>query len=96
MIDKKIKKMLKKLENRTPEEEEKSRIQYCKEAIIDKKFKLTKWVSSDNKWTHDHCDFCGEHISDKDEAYTNKNNDWFCKSCFKKYKKELNLLEIKK
>jgi hypothetical protein len=40
-----------------------------------------------------------EHISDKNrnenEAYTNKNEDWFCKSCFKKYQKELNLIEIK-
>lgn len=94
-----IAEILKRVENQTPEEEEKSRIQYCKDAIIDKKFKLTKWVSTSKDWTHDHCDFCGKHISDKEGAeniaYTNKNEDWFCKNCFKKYKGELNLVEIK-
>jgi len=95
-----IAEILKRVENRTPEQEEKSRIKYCKDVIKDKKFKLTKWVSSNNKWTHDHCDFCGKHISDKEgsenEAYTDKNQDnWFCKDCFKKYKGELNLVEIK-
>lgn len=93
-MEEKIKQILKKIENRTPEEDEKSRLQYCKDAIKDKKFKLTKWMSSDNNWTHDHCDCCGKHISDKDVAYTNKNEDWLCKDCFKKYKKELNLVEI--
>ncbi len=91
---------LKKVENRTQEEEEKSRIQYCKDAINDKKFKLIKWSNNSNvNWTHDHCECCGKHISDKDgsenEAYTNKNEDWFCKKCFSKYKKELNLIEVK-
>ncbi len=95
-----IAEILKKLENRTPEEEEKSRIQYCKDAIKDKKFRLTKWKLSKKDWTHDHCDFCGKHISNKqgseNEAFTNKNGDWLCKDCFKKYQKELNLIEIRK
>jgi hypothetical protein len=99
MKNEKIKQILKKVENRTPEEEEKSRMQYCKDAIKDKKFKLTKWVSHNNKWAHDHCEFCGKHISDKEGAeniaYTNKNEDWFCKNCFKKYKGELNLVKTK-
>ena len=100
MINKKIKEKLKELENRTPEQEEKSRLDYCKDAIKDKKFKLIKWRQSQEDWTHDHCDFCGKNISDKEgnesEAYTNKNDDWFCKDCFRKYKDELNLIEVKK
>jgi len=81
------------------EQVEQSRLKYCKDVIKDKNFKLMKWKLNDKNWTHDHCDFCGKHISDKNEskneAYINKNEDWFCKECFNKYKRELNLIEIR-
>lgn len=98
-MDEKFKNILEKLKNRSPEEEEKSRIEYCKDSISDKKFKLVKWKQNQKDWSHDHCDFCGKHISDKEggetEAYTNNNEDWLCKDCFKRNKEELGLIEIK-
>ena len=95
-----IKEILDRVSKKTPKEREKSRIQYCKDAIKDKKFRLMKWISPKKGWTHDHCDFCGGHISDKEEsenkAYTNKEEkDWFCKKCFKQYKDIIGLEEIK-
>ncbi len=93
-----IKQRLKELENRTPEEEEKSSLEYCKDVIKDKNFKLVKWKLSQEGWTHDHCDFCAKSISNKkgaeNEAYTNKNEHWLCKECFKKYKEILGLREV--
>jgi hypothetical protein len=62
MIDEKTKQILKKLENRTPKQEEKSRLDYCKDAIKDKNFKLVKWKLKDKSWTHDHCDLCGTYL----------------------------------
>jgi len=91
--------VLEKLKNRTPEEELKSRLEYCKEAIIDKKFELKEWFTPSKDWTHDHCEICGKHISDKkgadNGAYSNsvkENEDWICKECFNKYKEELGLI----
>ena len=90
-----IKKILGYIRNRTPEEKEKIRqkdIEELKEKFSKKEFKLKKWkVPKDNpNWSHDHCDFCGAHISNKkgseNEAYIdNEESDYICKSCFKKY-----------
>lgn len=82
------------------EQEIQKRLKYCKDSIKDKKFKLVKWINNKKDWSHDHCDFCGVNISDKDsvenEGYANGDEDWFCKSCFEKYKGELEFEEIKK
>jgi len=63
-----------------------------------KKLKLEKWrPPKDNlNWDHDHCEICGKEISNsnhaENEGYTDKDYFyWICKSCFKKYKKELGI-----
>ena len=98
-MEEKIKQRLKELENRSPEEELQSRLEYCKDAIKDKNFKLKKWVAPNKDWSHDHCEVCGVTISNKEgaenEAYANEDKkDWICKNCFNKYKDELNWIEI--
>jgi|WetSurMetagenome_2_1015567.scaffolds.fasta_scaffold485694_2 hypothetical protein len=90
-----IKKMLEYIKNRTPEEEEIIRqksIKELKERFSKKQLQLKKWrpPKENLNWSHDHCDFCQTHISNKEnsenEAYTDEEeNDWICKSCFKKY-----------
>ena len=93
-----VKKLMESIDSRTPEEKkevEKSRVQELIEEFKVKNFKLKTWnPSKDNSnWSHDHCDFCGVHISNKEgcekEAYTDdKEFDWVCKSCFDKYLKQ--------
>lgn len=73
-------------------------IGYLKETIKNRNFKIKKWkLSKENpNWGHDHCRICMKEISNlrskENIAYTN-GFDWICKSCFRKYKARLNLIE---
>ena len=90
-----IKKIMEAIKNRTPEEKERIRqknIEELKEKFSKEKLQLKKWrpPKKNPNWSHDHCEFCQAHISDKEgsenEAYTDeREDDWICKSCFKKY-----------
>ena len=53
-------------------------------------FDLKTWCSDNPAWDHDHCEFCMEEISDRDEAIqeayaTEDNKHWICKRCFKDF-----------
>jgi uncharacterized protein with PIN domain len=53
---------------------------------------LRKWWSHREGWGHDHCEFCGRHVSmplatDDDDAVergyvTDDNDHWICEECF--------------
>ena len=72
-----------------------------------KEFTLKKYTAYSETWDHDHCEFCGvkfmentksiksENIENEGFA-TNDNYHWVCKTCFKDFAKEMNLIEKKR
>jgi hypothetical protein len=57
--------------------------------FVGQKFDPQYFTLDNAGWTHDHCEFCSQTISNIDgygdtDGYIS-NNDWICKNCYRKF-----------
>ncbi len=71
------------------------RLQGQETYLRDKTLYHKKYVKFSDEWEHEHCEFCGEKISEYDgdlnEGYcTEDEKYWICKECYNDFKETFN------
>lgn len=76
------------------------RLQGQEKYLQDKVFIKKKYQKFNDKWEHDHCEFCWEKFSEENSNdlkigfATLDNYRWICEKCFNDFKVHLNLKEL--